>query len=100
MRRFREWQAFSQLEPFGEERADQRTAAIEAALWNIHRDPKRHPKGWPLSEFFLGLGDMPSRTIQAAVPQTVATQEFLIDAWIGGSNAVFVAKQNREKRGS
>ena len=36
-RLFREWIAYSELEPFGEERADYRSAQIVWMLANIHR---------------------------------------------------------------
>lgn len=83
-----EWQAFYDLEPFGEERDDIRTASVVQALWNIARDVKKCPNGWPLQDFVLAFGDTPRWTVK----QTVADQEFLIDSWIIGHNAAEAAK--------
>lgn len=92
---FIEWQVFEELEPLAEEQANYNAAQIVQALWNIARDTKKHPQGWPLSHFVLPFGDAhivePPR-----VKQTVEEQERIIDAWIMGSNAFFVAKQKRE----
>ena len=37
----RAWQAYAEVEPFGEERADLRIAQLAALIANAHRDPKR-----------------------------------------------------------
>ncbi len=37
----RAWQAYAEVEPFGEERADLRIAQLTALMANAHRDPKR-----------------------------------------------------------
>lgn len=37
MRQFYEWRAYYDQEPFGEERADYRSAQIVAAILNVHR---------------------------------------------------------------
>lgn len=82
---------FDELEPFGEERADIRAAQVVQALWNIHRDPKRNPNGWPLTDFILAFGDSPSMR----VVQSVETQTLLIETWIEGHNAALAAKGAR-----
>jgi len=56
-RQFLEWEAFSELEPFDEERADIRSAQIVAALANIHRDRKKRRTPFKLSDFLLQFGD-------------------------------------------
>lgn len=88
---FLEWRAFDDLEPFGEERSDFRTAQVVQTLWNIHRDPKRNPDGWPLTDFVLAFGDSPYRREEkpAQSPETI---ELHIDAWVAASNAKFAAK--------
>lgn len=59
-RLFVEWEIYHELEPFGEVRADIRSAALERALFNLlGRDAKNYPKGWPLAEFILRFGDAP-----------------------------------------
>lgn len=52
-----EWATYEELEPFGEERADLRTAALLQLLTNIYRDTKKWPTPFPLSEFMLRVGD-------------------------------------------
>lgn len=52
-----EWQHFSVVEPFGEERADYRTASIVQVLVNAHRDVKRRPKAVTLEDVLLRFGD-------------------------------------------
>lgn len=38
---FSEWMAFFQLQPYGEWRADFRTASVMALIANVNRDPKK-----------------------------------------------------------
>lgn len=91
-KQFIEWRIYDELEPFGEERGDARSAQIAQALWNIARDVKKNPKGWPLSDFILAWGDAPRLIIK----QSLETQELLIDSWIAGSNAVFALKEAQQ----
>jgi len=85
-----EWQVFEQLEPFGEDRADLRSAQIVQALYHIATARVRPDPG-PLERFRILVGDWrPSETVQATVTaekQTVKQQERMLDAWIAGSNA-------------
>lgn len=50
-RQLTEWAAFYAIDPFGEERADLRNAMLMAQTANMHRDDKKHPNPFPLSEF-------------------------------------------------
>lgn len=81
---------YDDLDPFGEEREDYRNAAVVQALWNIARDVKRYPDGFPLTDFLMHFGDAPRIVTQA---QTVAYQEHLIDAWCFTNNAVVAATE-------
>lgn len=54
-KQFREWLAFSELEPFGPRREDERFASIVQALYNIHR--KRGSSLVPLENCILLFGD-------------------------------------------
>lgn len=40
---FYEWQAYYELEPFGEERADLRAGIIAATIANVHRGKRSRP---------------------------------------------------------
>ena len=54
---FKEWAAFSKLDPFFEWRADARAAQIVTLVANIFRASGTEAK--PLSEFMLDFGDKP-----------------------------------------
>jgi len=56
---FREWIAYSEIERFGEDRADVRLAQLEATVWNLVRDSKKHPTPFKfepyLNEFLIDM---------------------------------------------
>lgn len=89
---FLEWRMYDDLEPFGEERDDYRFASICQALWNIARDTKKYPNGFPLSDFLVAFGDTPRPEPET---QSVAYQEQLIDAWVFTNNAILAAQEAR-----
>jgi len=47
---------FAKLEPFGERRADLRSATIACMLANIHRDRDKHPQPFEVYEFMPQFG--------------------------------------------
>ncbi len=51
---FREWVAYYDLEPFGEERADLRTASIVKMVHDVN--VKRSARDKPLSDFVIKIG--------------------------------------------
>ncbi len=63
---FREWRAYFDLEPFGEERADYRAASIVQMLYNINR--RRGTPAKPVRDFVLEFGE-------TAVPKRKTWQE-------------------------
>jgi len=71
-----EWKAFDELEPDGQSRTDWGFAHVVQAIMRTNK---------PLLDFMLPFGDFEK---PAAEPQSIATQEKLIDAWIFGSNAI------------
>ncbi len=48
---FAEWLAYYRLEPFGEERADARSALLAALIANLYRNPKRRREPYQISDF-------------------------------------------------
>lgn len=50
---FVEWYAFHSIEPFGEQRADTRSALISSILANVNRDPKKRPRPFSYRDFML-----------------------------------------------
>jgi len=63
-REFTEWQAFAELEPFGDWRGDVRIAMLMSLLANINRDRKAHPKAFSASDFMPEF-DKPPRRAQS-----------------------------------
>lgn len=57
--KFREWQEYEKLEPFGEAREDRRMSFLVAQMYNMMRkkgtEPFRHDS--PLNEFLIELGE-------------------------------------------
>lgn len=88
------WQVYDELEPFGEERNDWRFASICQALWNIARNVRTNPNGWPLGDFLVRFGDAPVYAYKSS--QSVAYQELVIDSWVQINNAICAAKEARK----
>lgn len=53
--KFWEWMAYSQLEPFGERRADNRAAMIASTIANVHRG--KHQRAFSAKDFMLKYDD-------------------------------------------
>ena len=56
-RELTEWQAFYQLEPFGEERDDLRAGIVASTVANTARDPKQHREPFLPRDFMPRFGD-------------------------------------------
>lgn len=54
-RQLLEWQAYSEVEPFGQERADLRLASILRMLFSINRDTEKVPEVPGLGEFYASF---------------------------------------------
>lgn len=50
-RRFAEWQAYAQLEPFGPPAAFWQAAMIASIMANVNRDPKKQAKAYQPEDF-------------------------------------------------
>jgi len=75
---FAEWQAYAELEPFGETRADMRAGTIAATIANTQRT-KKHQKVWQWDD----LIPQPEKRIRE--PQTMEQQLQIVE----GLNAAF-----------
>ena len=76
-REFAEWMAFYQIDPWGEQRADMRSAQLVSMLANINRDPKKGRVYRP-DEFMLfpdQQGDSQAETRQQTAARKL--REFL-----------------------
>lgn len=81
-----EWQEYDDREPFGEERADVRSAQIVQAIYALAG------KNYPLADVLLYFGDAERPKPVEQPKQTLEYQEMLIDAWCSTQNAI-VARQ-------
>ncbi len=48
---FMEWQAYYQIEPWGEDRADLRAGIVASVIANTHRDARRKPEPYQPADF-------------------------------------------------
>lgn len=79
---FFEWMAYSDLEPWSEERADYRSASVVHAIVNMNRDTKKHPEPIELDKFLLKFGEQePKRK------QTWQEQKAIAMMWVALANA-------------
>lgn len=56
-RQLTEWQAYAQIEPFGEERSDLRAAIVAWTMAEVYRDPEKQKEPYPLEAFMPKFGD-------------------------------------------
>lgn len=56
----REWKAFENISPFGEQREDIRIAALSAVIANVNRDSKRKPQPYKIEDFLLRMDSVPT----------------------------------------
>lgn len=50
-REFTEWIAYNRIEPFGEKRADIRSAIVASVIANVNRDKKKKPSPFKTDDF-------------------------------------------------
>lgn len=48
---FAQWEAFDRVEPFGEDRADLRSAIVACVIANANRDTEKQPQPFKVSDF-------------------------------------------------
>jgi hypothetical protein len=80
-REFAEWIEFYGLEPFGEERADVRSAIVASTIANANRDAKKRKKPWTVEDFMPKFGQPAKR--QQTWQQQLAIVEMLNEAFGG-----------------
>ena len=71
-REFSEWMAFSQIDPFGEWRADARAGIIASTVANAH---STRGKAFTAADFMMEFDKQPKPT------QTVAQQKSVFRTW-------------------
>lgn len=86
---FSEWQAFARLEPFGEERADLRSAIVAAVIANTQRNPKKRAKPFEVQDF------MPRFEADGAGKEPMSTEAML--NVVQELNAAFGGKDERKR---
>lgn len=66
-RQIAELAAYYRIEPFGEERADFRTAQLLTITANLHRDPAKQPKPFTVADFMPFTREEPDEEQQEAL---------------------------------
>ena len=56
--------AYSELEPFDEERGDIRAAQVTTMLANVNRDSKKRREPYGIRDFVLRFGDTPKVVVE------------------------------------
>lgn len=87
-RQIAELAGYYRLEPFGEERADFRSAQLIALLANQHRDPARTPQPFAVTDFMPFTRELPDED----------QQEELARAEIASMKKRFAEMAERKKR--
>lgn len=95
-KQFLEWEAFAQLEPYDEERADIRAAQIVTTLANINRDRKKRRTAYKISDFLLRFGD--SANEKRSTHQKSWQQMKAISKTLAASFSSGVVTRRRKKR--
>ena len=78
-RELTEWMAYFELDPFGQERADLRSAIVASTVANTVRDPKKKQKPWLPRDFMPKFEQQREQTWQ----EQLAIVE-MINAAMGG----------------
>lgn len=73
------WGEYYQAEPWGEWRADARSAQISAILANTNRDPKKRPEPYAVKDFMMFSGKEQS---EAQSDQVGAKTDPALIAWM------------------
>ncbi len=74
-RQFFEWQAYEQIDPWGERRQDYRIASLGALIANVNRDSKKRPEPYTIEDFLLKFGEPEKKQ------QTWQEQEMILNMW-------------------
>lgn len=72
MEEFLGWMAYSELEPFGDEREDLRAGVLWSLLATVNSDTKKHPRGIGIDKYPLIIMRKKEETTQReATPQSL-----------------------------
>jgi len=74
--------AYSQLEPFGEERADLRSGIVSSTIANANRDPKKKRKAFRPQDFMPSFEEVKEEK-QSSWQSMLSTVEMLNTAFGG-----------------
>ena len=90
---FAEWMAYSQIEPFGPEREDQRFGVLAALIANVNRDSKTKPEPFTVDEFFPRYEDLLAQLNPADAGPPPDKLQSKLTAW-----AAVMSKANAKER--
>ena len=91
-RQFIEWQIYSSVEPFGEERSDWNFAALRHAIYDVWRDVKKHPEPTPVADFLLRFEESVQK-VQQTYQEKKATLLSLLGATSDQIKKIFDRKK-------
>ena len=89
---FAEWLEFGEIEPWGEERADVRSAIVASTVANANRDPKARKKPFTVADFMPRFGQPAQR--RQSWQEQLAIAEMLTEA-LGGTRITAAAEVNQ-----
>jgi len=75
---FWEWLGYSEIEPFGEDRADLRAGIIASTIAEVNRDRKKHPQRYLPKDFMPRFEHR-----EQSVDEMIRIAEKLTRAWGG-----------------
>lgn len=89
------WEQYFQLAPFGDLRADYRSASIVAMIANVNRDSKRRPEPYTVEDFRLRFGS--DRDTKPAIPQWQLVKSAMMHI-MAQQNAMVEVEEERAAR--
>lgn len=87
---FLEWMHYDALDPFGEWRADWRSAEIVTMIANVNRDSKKRKEPYKTTDFLVKFGER-----EADKPRQTVKQQLSIVKMIAGA---FPTEKRTKKR--
>lgn len=95
------WQAFYALEPFTPTRADYNSAMIVKALWDINRDPKKHPQPFLVENFRIDWEERSQQEHQRRQQeQEELAQQQLVNKMLSFTGMFEVESQEHSRQGT
>lgn len=92
-----EWQAYENIEPFGDKRADWHAASICAAVANVTLAVHKQKKRFRVSDFLLEFGDHKDVKEEVTPRQTWQEMKFIAQMQVALANAEEAKRKKRRR---